>query len=103
MSRSGSSFIGCLAALVAGAVGTVVVPHMAQAAVSPTAAVVVNEIYGGGGNSGATVSHDFVELYNTTDAAIDLSTWSLQYKTAVGGSWNVHPLNGVIEAGDYFL
>lgn len=103
MRRARSSFMGCLAALAIGAVGAVAVPAIVRAAVSPTAPVVVNEIYGGGGNAGATVTHDFVELYNTTDADIDLSTWSLQYKTALGGSWNVHALSGVIKAHDYFL
>ena len=35
--------------------------------------VVINEIYGGGGNSGATYKADFIELYNNSNLAIDLS------------------------------
>src|SRR5665811_1665414 len=67
-----------LATLAAALVG--VAP--AQAAVSPTSQVIVNEVYGGGGNSGATYTNDFVELYNTgttpcllytSDAADDLT------------------------------
>ncbi|MCL1841495.1 MAG: lamin tail domain-containing protein, partial [Propionibacteriaceae bacterium] len=44
-----------------------------------TGGVIINEVYGGGGNSGAAFNQDFIELYNPTDAAIDLSGWSLQY------------------------
>ena len=28
------------------------------------AAVVISQVYGGGGNSGATLQHDFVEIFN---------------------------------------
>ncbi len=28
--------------------------------------LVISEVYGGGGNSGATYTHDFIELYNPT-------------------------------------
>ena len=28
--------------------------------------LVISQIYGGGGNSGATFTHDFIELYNPT-------------------------------------
>ena len=44
----------------------------ASAAVSPTASLVINEVYGGGGNSGAAYTHDFVELYNKGTSAVDL-------------------------------
>ena len=40
----------------------------AQAAVSPTASVVINEVYGGGGNSGAQYNRDFIELRNARRA-----------------------------------
>ena len=39
----------------------------------------ISEVYGGGGNSGATYTNDFVELYNLSDAAVDLTGWSVQY------------------------
>lgn len=35
-------------------------------------AVVLSEVYGGGGNSGATFTHDFIELFNPTEAAVSL-------------------------------
>ena len=42
------------------------------AAAPPTPAgtgLVISEVYGGGGNAGATYTHDFIELYNPTDGA----------------------------------
>ena len=44
--------------------------------------LVISEVYGGGGNSGATYTHDFVELHNPTDAAIGLGGLSVQYRSA---------------------
>jgi 5'-nucleotidase len=77
----------------------------ATAAVLPTAPVVIDEVYGGGGNSGATYKNDFVVLRNTTDAAIPLAGWSLQYRSATGtGAFaNTAPLSGSIAAQDYLL
>ncbi|WP_235545691.1 ExeM/NucH family extracellular endonuclease [Phycicoccus sp. Soil802] len=76
-------------------------PTSALGAPSPGAAVVINEVYGGGGNSGATFNRDFIELVNKTTAAVDLSTWSVQYASAAGTSWSTKTnLTGVtIPAG----
>ena len=69
--------------------------------------VIITEVYGGGGNTGAPYKNDYVELYNTTSSDIDISRWSLQYYTYNGtGSANnvfVFPENSIIEAEDYFL
>ena len=46
--------------------------------------VIITEVYGGGGNSGATYQNDFVELYNRTEGTIDISGWSVQYYTEYG-------------------
>ncbi len=46
--------------------------------------LVINEVYGGGGNSGATLKNDFIELYNPTDAAIAVAGLVV----AVAGSQN---------------
>jgi len=51
-------------------------------AVSPN--VVVSQVYGGGGNSGATYTHDFVELFNLGSTSTDLTGWSVQYASATG-------------------
>jgi predicted extracellular nuclease/2',3'-cyclic-nucleotide 2'-phosphodiesterase (5'-nucleotidase family) len=65
----------------------------------------LNEVYGGGGNSGATFTHDFVELVNTSDEDIDLAGWSLQYASATGtfNAGNVLALEGVVPADGTFL
>lgn len=39
---------------------------------TPSATAVISEVYGGGGNSGATLTRDFVELGNAGSAAYDL-------------------------------
>ncbi|MGV8909477.1 MAG: lamin tail domain-containing protein [Propionicimonas sp.] len=63
------------------ATGVLLAASTAQAA---SANVVISEVYGGGGNSGASWTNDFVELYNRSDAAVDVSGWVLQYYSAAG-------------------
>src|SRR5699024_2761006 len=72
-------------------------------AVSPEAPIVINEAYGGGGNSGATLRRDFVELFNPGTAPIALDGFSLQYASATGTAWQVTELAGSIPAGGHFL
>lgn len=78
-----------------------------MAAPRPTRAVsttlVISQVYGGGGNSGATYTHDFVEIFNRGTTTVDVSTWSLQYASATGTSWQVTNLSGSIPPGDYYL
>jgi len=71
---------------------------------APAAKVVVNQIYGGGGNSGSVFSNDFIELFNDGDTAVSLAGWSVQYSSATGtGAWQVTPLTGTIPPHGYFL
>jgi 5'-nucleotidase len=78
-------------------------PTNAQA-VDLQSPVVISEVYGGGGNSGATLKRDFIELYNNSDSAVDLSTWSVQYASSTGTTWtNKTNLSGSIPAKGYFL
>ncbi len=66
--------------------------------------VVISQLFGGGGNSGAPYLNDFVELHNRTSAAISLAGWAIQYGSATGtGGWLTTPLSGAIAAGGYFL
>jgi DNA/RNA endonuclease G (NUC1) len=75
-----------------------------QAPPAPVDHVVISQIYGGGGNSGATYQNDYVELYNPTGVPFNLLGWSLQYASATGSSWtNKQPLGGTIAPSEYFL
>lgn len=67
--------------------------------------VVINQVYGGGGNSGATYKNDFIELYNPTNSDIALDGWSVQYasKTGAFSGSNLTVLTGIIQAGGYYL
>lgn len=65
--------------------------------------VVVSQVYGGGGNSGATLKRDFVELYNRTSAPVSLDGWSVQYAASAGTSWQKTDLSGSIAPGGYYL
>ncbi|HYC94029.1 MAG TPA: DNA/RNA non-specific endonuclease [Thermoanaerobaculia bacterium] len=73
---------------------------MAQAA-SPN--VVISQVYGGGGNAGATYRNDFIELFNRGTATVSLAGWSVQYASSTGTSWQVTPLTGSIAPGQYYL
>lgn len=65
--------------------------------------VVISQIYGGGGNTGATYKNDFIELYNRTAGTINLTGWSVQYASATGSTWQVTTLSGSILPGGYYL
>jgi len=66
--------------------------------------VVISQVYGGGGNTGATFLNDYVELHNRGTTAQALDGTALQYASAAGGNWTVLPLPAVsIPAGGYYL
>jgi predicted extracellular nuclease len=65
--------------------------------------IVISQVYGGGGNSGAPYTHDFVELFNPTGSGISIVGWSIQYASATGSTWNATPLAAFIPPGEYFL
>jgi hypothetical protein len=65
--------------------------------------VVIAELYVGGGATGAAYTHDYVVLFNTTDAVVSLSGRSLQRASTSGSSWQSLPLTGSIGPHGYFL
>lgn len=69
----------------------------------PSASVVISQVYGGGGNAGATLRNDFIELFNRGNTTVDLTAWSIQYASASGTSWDRTLLAGVIQSGQYYL
>ncbi len=76
---------------------------VAPAARSASSDMVVSQVYAGGGNSGASYTNDFVEIFNRGATAIDLSTWSIQYASAASTSWQATALSGSVQPGRYYL
>ena len=65
--------------------------------------IVISQVYGGGGNSGATITNDFIELHNRGGTAVSLTGWTVQYASANGTTWQRTDLTGSIAAGGYYL
>ena len=65
--------------------------------------LVVSQVYGGGGNSGAKYKNDFIELFNRSTTAVSVTGWSVQYASAGGSSWSVTNISGTIQPGHYYL
>ncbi|MCX6036660.1 MAG: lamin tail domain-containing protein [Chloroflexi bacterium] len=78
-------------------------PAQAQPVYAISPDIVISQVYGGGGNTGAQYQNDFVELYNRGTIAIDVTGWSIQYASAAGSSWQRTILSGVIGTGKYYL
>ncbi|WP_052460405.1 ExeM/NucH family extracellular endonuclease [Microbacterium gorillae] len=75
-------------------------PPPRPAGAGPDSPVLIDEVYGGGGNSGAPFNRDFIELHNPGTAPVDVSGWSVQYASATGASWQVTKLGArAIPAG----
>jgi predicted extracellular nuclease len=91
-----------LAAALAAALAATTLGLAPPAAASSTG-LVVSEVYGGGGNTGAPYRNDFVELQNTSASPIPLDGLSVQYRSASGTGTGVTPLDGVLPAGAHWL
>ena len=48
--------------------------------------IVISQVYGGGGNTGAQYKNDFIELYNRGPDPVPVTGWSVQYAAAGGTS-----------------
>ena len=84
--------------------GTGSISLTVQSPPPPVDHVVISQIYGGGGNSGATFTNDYIELYNPTGISFSLTGWSVQYASATGTTWtNKQPIGGTIAPGEYYL
>ena len=73
---------------------------------SQSTTLVISQAYGGGGNSGAPYTADFVELHNISGVAQSTSGLSVQYSSATNtGAWSgVFALPAAsIPAGGYYL
>ena len=67
------------------------------------AKLVISQVYGGGGNAGATLTNDFIEIYNPGSVAVPVNGWSVQYASSAGTTWQVTTLSGQVEPGQYYL
>ncbi|TMK57799.1 MAG: lamin tail domain-containing protein, partial [Actinobacteria bacterium] len=85
------------------AVLAVVVLAVPGEAVGASSNLVVSQVYGGGGNAGATLKNDFIEVFNRGGSAVDLAGWSVQYASATGTGWTVTALSGSVQPGSHYL
>lgn len=65
--------------------------------------VVISQVYGGGGNSGASFQNDFIEVFNRGNSPVNLTGWAVQYASATGTTWSKTDLSGTLAAGKYLL
>jgi len=67
--------------------------------------LVISQVYGAGGNSGALLNRDYVELFNRGTGPVTLTGLSVQYTSAAGtGNFGTPvALSGTLQAGQYFL
>jgi predicted extracellular nuclease len=80
------------------AIATAIAAAMAHT-IAPLSAIsnsiVISQVYGGGGNAGATLKNDFIELLNRGTSPQSLNGWSVQYAAAAGTGWQATPLTNV--------
>ncbi len=89
-----------IAGLALAAVAVVAAPGSA----APSGGLVINEVYGGGGNSGATYTNDFIEITNRSNAPVSVDGWSVQYhSSSASGAWQITQLSGTIAPGAFYL
>ncbi|WP_339268449.1 5'-nucleotidase C-terminal domain-containing protein [Paenibacillus sp. FSL R5-0470] len=81
-----------------------VLPAIQTAEAAPdNSNVVISQVYGGGGNSGAEFKNDFIELYNPTNKPVVLTGWKVRYTSATGTFSSGTELTGTIPANGYYL
>ncbi|MBK6696609.1 MAG: lamin tail domain-containing protein [Myxococcales bacterium] len=81
--------------------------EQAASALTVSPDLVISQVYGGGGNTGAQYTNDFVELFNRGGSSVSLSGKSLQYASSSGnfqsGANTVALPNATVAPGAYFL
>lgn len=83
---------------------------LVQSAGAVSADLVLSQVYGGGGNTGAPYNSDYIELFNRGSAPVSIGSKSLQYASATGtgffgaNSGQLTELPDVtLNPGQYFL
>ena len=73
---------------------------------APPTNVVISQVYGAGGNSGAVLNADYVELFNPTGSTLTLNNYSIQYASAAGttiATVTTLPATITLAPGQYYL
>ncbi|MEV3933111.1 endonuclease/exonuclease/phosphatase family protein [Streptomyces sp. NPDC049944] len=100
IARPGSALLAAAVAV------TLSVTALPAAFAAPSSSAVISEVYGGGGNSGATLTRDYIELANAGQSSFGLSGFSVQYlpgAPSAGSLWQVSPLSGAVAPGGRYL
>ncbi|MFF9688352.1 endonuclease/exonuclease/phosphatase family protein [Streptomyces sp. NPDC014623] len=100
IARPGSALLAAAVAV------TLSVTALPAAFAAPSSSAVISEVYGGGGNSGATLTRDYIELANAGGSAFGLSGFSVQYlpgAPSAGSLWQVSGLSGTVAPGGRYL
>jgi predicted extracellular nuclease len=66
-------------------------------------ALVISQIYGGGGNSGSLFTNDFIEIFNNSPSVADLSSFSVQYASHSATTWHKTDLSDTLDPYHYYL
>ncbi len=104
MARPMRATTHALALFTAAALAAAPLALVAPAQANPAGTdLVVSEVYGGGGNSGAPFQNDFVEVYNPTSATVPLAGYTVAYFSSGGGAGGTATLTGQIPAGGTYL
>ncbi|MEP6812171.1 MAG: lamin tail domain-containing protein [Actinomycetota bacterium] len=109
MTRRRAPILGAVLALalivtgISGAMPTATTGASSASASLAVDGVVISQVYGGGGNAGATYKNDFIELFNPTAATVSLAGASVQYASSAGITWQTTALSGSIPPGAYYL
>ncbi len=82
-------------------------PGRIERAQAVSTSIVISQVYGGGGNTGAVYLNDYVEVFNRGSQPAALDGWSVQYASATGsGNFSANPvtsLSGTLQPGQYYL
>ena len=70
--------------VVLGALVVVLLVLLVQPAGAVSPNLVLSQVYGGGGNSGAQYTNDYIEIFNRGSSSASTAGWSLQYASATG-------------------
>ena len=73
-------------------------------ATAASTTLTISQVYGGGGNSGATLTNDYIEIFNLGTTPVSLEGYSVQYASSSGNFTQKTDLtNSTLNPGQYYL